>query len=405
MRGYVRKRHKANCAHRHDETKKCNCKGSWQARYADPNNFGKRIEKTFGPGRAGQLAADDWLTKQRSSVLSGTHVDPRQAERPFRDVIEEWRESWHRLSPTTKRRYESVIDNYLIPEFGNVPIGRITHAVVQTYVDRLVAREDIAAGTVRNVYAVLRTAMAKGVRMGLVRINPCTDVDLPRASKEPMLFLTAAEVRAVAEAIDPHYRVWVYVAAYSGLRAGELAGLQRQDVDLLRGVVHVRRALKDVNGYLELGPTKTHAQRVVSLPKPIADMLAEHLASSPGGPDAPVFTMKGGGQLRHGLVYSNYFRRAVVGNPEKGIAPALPADKHGLRFHDLRHTCASLGVASGANVKQVQEMLGHSSITITLDRYAHLFPSAHEDLAANLAATFVAAEGEQVANNVVAIGK
>lgn len=361
----------------------------WRARYPKPGGNGtEQIEKVFRTKRE----AEDWLVREASAQQQGTWSDPRQAERPFRDVIAAWRESWHRLSPTTKRRYESIIDNYLMPEFGSVPIGRITHAVVQTYVDRLVAREDIAAGTVRNVYAVLRTAMAKGVRMGLVRINPCTDVDLPRPSKEPMLFLTAAEVRALAEAIDPHYRVWVYVAAYSGLRAGELAGLQRQDVDLLRGVVHVRRALKDVNGHLELGPTKTHAQRVVSLPKPISDMLAVHLAT-PGGPDAPVFTMKSGGPLRHGLVYSYYFRRAV--------RKVLPADKNGLRFHDLRHTCASLGVASGANVKQVQEMLGHSSITVTLDRYSHLFPSAHEDLAASLAATFVAAEGEQVATNVV----
>jgi integrase len=119
---------------------------------------------------------------------------------------------------------------------------------------------------VRNVYAVLRTAMAKGVRMGVVCVNPCTDVDLPRARREEMLFLTADEVRTLAEAIDPHYRVLIYTAAYTGLRAGELGGLRRQDVDLLRGVVNVRRALKDVNGRLELGPTKTHAQRTVSLP-------------------------------------------------------------------------------------------------------------------------------------------
>jgi integrase len=375
----------------------------WVAYLPDPQNGSTaKIQKTFRL----KEEADAWRENQSVSKREGTWVDPRQAERPFVDVIAAWKESWHRLSPTTKRRYESVIDNYLTPEFGNVPIGRITHAVVQTYVDRLVAREDVAAGSVRNVYAVLRTAMAKGVRMGLVRVNPCTDVDLPSPSKEAMLFLTAGEVRAVAEAIDPHYRVWVYVAAYSGLRAGELAGLQRQDVDLLRGIVHVRRALKDVNGYLELGPTKTHAQRVVSLPKPIADMLAEHLAT-PGGPDSPVFTMKGGGPLRHGLVYGRYFRRAVVGDPKKGIPPALPASKAGLRFHDLRHTCASLGVASGANVKQVQEMLGHSSAMLTLDRYSHLFPSQHEALADNLAATFAAAEAAPVsvaeASNVVAI--
>jgi integrase len=197
---------------------------------------------------------------------------------------------------------------------------------------------------VRNVYAVLRTAMAKGVRMSLVRVNPCVAVDLPRARREEMLYLTGEEVVALAEAIDPHYRVLIYTAAYTGLRAGEHGGLQRRDVDPMRGVVTVRQALKDVNGHLELGPTKTHAERTVSLPEFLRAMLAEHL-SRPLLADAPVFKLKGGGLLRHGLFYGRYFRRAV----ELG----LPHEKHGLRFHDLRHTCASLSIAAGAHPKLI----------------------------------------------------
>ncbi len=225
--------------------------------------------------------------------------------------------------------------------------------------------------------------MAKGVRLGMVKVNPCMHIDLPRARREEMLFLTAEEVRAVAEAIDPHYRVLVYTAAYTGLRAGELGGLQRQDVDLQRGVVQVRRALKDVNGLLELGATKTHAQRTVSLPAFLRNLLAEHLAQpTPGGtgPEAPVFWMKGGGPLRHGLVYNRYFRPAV--------AASLSAEKHRLRFHDLRHTCAALSIASGAHPKLISARLGHSSLTITLDRYGHLFPSVEESLADALDAAF-----------------
>jgi integrase len=370
MYGHLRKRGK-----RADGTWK------WQARYADPLRGGThKIEKMF----RSKQEAEDWLVQQRASVLDGTYIAPSQGERPFSEVIEAWRESWGgRLSPTTARRYQSIIDKYLAPEFGRTPIGRITHEVVQRYVNRLSADATIAPGTVRNVYAVLRTAMAKGVRMGLVRANPCTDIDLPRARREEMLFLTAEEVRAVAEAIDPQYRILIYTAAYTGMRAGELGGLQRRDVDVLRGVVHVRRALKDVNGHLELGPTKTHAQRTIALPTFLRNMLADHLASPTSGgtgPDAPVFTMKAGGPLRHGLVYGRYFKRAV--------AAALPADKHGLRFHDLRHTCAALSIASGAHPKLIASRLGHSTITITLDRYGHLFPSVEEALADALDATF-----------------
>src|SRR5205814_10597806 len=127
-------------------------------------------------------------------------------------------------------------------------------------------------------YAVRRTARAYAARMRLIHSKACADIDLPRARHEEPIFLTADEVRAVAETIDPNYRVLVYPAAYTGLRAGELAGLQRQDVDLLRGVLHVRRALKDVNGRLEIGPTKTHAQRTVSLPTFLRKMLDEHVS-------------------------------------------------------------------------------------------------------------------------------
>jgi integrase len=181
------------------------------------------------------------------------------------------------------------------------------------------------------------------------------------------------------------------------MRAIELAGLQRGDVDLLRGVLHVRRALKDVNGHLELGPTKTHQQRTVALPKFLSDMLARHLsADTKGGtgPDAHVFTMKNGSLLRHGLFNGRYFRRAVAGYTDaKGThhPGALPASKHKLRFHDLRHTAASLAIHAGANPLLVSKQLGHSTVTITLDRYSHLMPNAAEAVAVQLDALYASA--------------
>lgn len=358
-----------------------------------------KIERTFSSERD----AKDWLVSQQASVLQGAWVDPRKAERPFSDVVAAWQESWPgRLSPTTDRRYRSILDKYLLPEFGSSPVGRVTHEAVQRYINRLAAETDAdgkpahAPGTVRNVYAVLRSALAKGVRLGMLTTNPCTDIDLPRARREEMLFLTADEVRAVAEKIDPHYRVLIYTAAYTGLRAGELGGLQRGDVDLLRGVLHVRRALKDVNGRLELGPTKTHAQRTVSLPTFLRDMLRDHLATATSGgtgPDAYAFTLKSGSPLRHGMVYGRYFRRAVAGWTDARSVHhpgALPERLHGLRFHDLRHTCAALSIAAGAHPKLICARLGHSTITITLDRYGHLFPSVEEALAEALDAAFAA---------------
>lgn len=400
MQGHVRKRHKPDCARRIAKAAqraqkanttpggepasvplpRCDCSGSWQGRYRDPLD-GHFIERTFRT----KVEAEDWLTAQQGAMLTGTHVSPRLADTRFKDLALAWQESWpNRLSPTTAARYRSILDVYLLPTFGAVPIGRIDHGVVQRYVNRLTA-EGMSPGTVRNVYSVLRNAMNRGLRLGMAKTNPCTNVDLPRSPRQEMLFLLPEEVRAVAEAIDPHYRVLVYTAAYTGLRAGELLGLQRQDVDLLRGVLQVRRALKDVDGKLELGPTKTHTQRTVSLPAFLRDMLREHLAQLLAGDeaDALVFPSKTGKPLRHNLFYRRHFKPAA--------RAALPAAKHGLRFHDLRHTCAALSVAAGAHVKLISARLGHSSVQITLDRYAHLFPSVEEALGEQLDALYHAA--------------
>lgn len=218
--------------------------------------------------------------------------------------------------------------------------------------------------------------------------NMCSSPRCPNGAPPPdgasAFAGSACSLTAVAEAIDPQYKTLIYTAAYTGMRAGELGGLQRRDVDVLRGVIHVRRALKDVNGHLALGPTKTHATRTIALPTFLRNMLAEHLTApaADAGPEPPVFTMKGGGQLRHGQVYGRYFKRAV--------AAALPPRLYGLRFHDLRHTCAALSIASGAHPKLISARLGHSTITITLDRYGHLFPSVEEALSDALDAAFAA---------------
>ena len=124
-------------------------------------------------------------------------------------------------------------------------------------------------------------------------------------------FLSASEVQALAEAITPHFRTLIYVAAYTGLRAGELGALRRRDVDLLHGSLTVERALKDVSGQLIFGPTKTGKVRRVGMPKFLIDMLSGHLTALDGGPDSLVFRSPDGGPLRHGNFYRRHFRPTV----------------------------------------------------------------------------------------------
>ena len=194
-------------------------------------------------------------------------------------------------------------------------------------------------------------------------------------ANEERVVLTAEQVRTLAERIPQHFRLLVYMAAYTGLRAGELAGLRRKDVDLLRGVVQVRQALKQLDPPV-FGGTKTGKTRTVTLPKFLRAMLTDHLAGRiPGGADADalVLTSPEGGIMRHGLFMRRVWYPTIKGDNKRKIKAALPTELHGLRFHDLRHTCASLLIAQGAHPKIIQERLGHASITTTMDRYGHLF--------------------------------
>jgi len=198
------------------------------------------------------------------------------------------------------------------------------------------------------------------------------------------------------------YRVAILIAANTGMRSGELWALRRRDVDLLRGVVHVRQAVKrdtaaddappdTVDAYgREVGPPKSGRQRTITLGQATKKMLTEHLSQpAPGGagPDTLVFVTLEGKAVRQVVFMRRAFARAKL---------ALPADKQSLRFHDLRHTCASLLLAGGAPVLYVKERLGHASVTTTIDRYGHMFPSVEASLADALDGMYEATSNDRV---------
>lgn len=166
----------------------------------------------------------------------------------------------------------------------------------------------------------------------------------------------------------PRFGVLVRFAAYTGLRAGEICALRAGRVDLRQGRVTVAASVTEVSGHgLIFSEPKTYERRSVTLPGFLVEQL-EHRVSS--DPLAFVFPARDGGILHHKTFYRRVFKPAVH-------AAGLP-DR--VRFHDLRHTCASLCIALGAHPKAIQERLGHSSITVTLDRYGHLFPKLDEAL-------------------------
>jgi integrase len=232
----------------------------------------------------------------------------------------------------------------------------------------------LAALSVTQAYRTLSRVLEAAVRDELLARNPMAKIDPPAVEEQSMRFLTHEEVAHLADVIDDRYRALVLIAAYCGLRAGELFALRWSSVDLDRRHLRVVEQVQHIDaGPIVSSPKTAAGRRQVPLPSLVADDLASRRALAGDAGRGLVFAAPEGGYLRD----SNFRRRVwVLAVDAAGLAP--------LRLHDLRHTCASLAIAAGADIKVLQRMLGHASAALTLDRYGHLLPGQAEGVATRL---------------------
>jgi len=339
--------------------------------------------------RRAEVAAGVFLDTVNTDKRRGSEVDPNAKAR-FNDVADAWL-AMKTGRPKTLAGYKSLLDVHARPTFGGLPVNRIQTSQVRAWVKRL-ADQGVAANTGRNAFRVLKQVFDIAVEDGYIAINPCARIpakDLPRSLtvRKEMLSLNASEVQRLTEAAEAlfpghGYGTLIEFAAWTGMRSGEIAGLRMGSLDLLRGNVRVRESLSEVGGVMHSVPPKTYADRDVTLLPPHVPRLRDYLATQPQkGPRDFVFTEPDGSQLRHvGWFYGHVFRPAAN---KAGLPKAF-------RFHDLRHTHAALLIADGWHPLAISRRLGHSTITVTMDRYGHLLPSLEADLIARTAKTFTA---------------
>ena len=338
--------------------------GRWQASYW---HLGIRhiAPVTF----AFKADANVYLSSVETEVRRGLWIDPLGATVQFSDWAEQWRATTVDLRPSSRVRDLGYLQRYLLPQFGTMALGDIRYMTVRTWISEL-STSGLAPSTVTKAGQLMSKIMRSAVQAGLVTSSPCDGVKMPRIERMEMRFLTTPEVDHLAEAMDPRYRAVVLLAAYGGLRAGELFGLRAKRVDVLRRQVAIAETVVDVGGHLHFGPPKTRAgHRMVPLPRVASEPLGEHLAAYARTPEDLVFTAPEGGP-----VSLNVWRRRFW-------VPATRAAGVGhLRPHDLRHTAVALWIAAGAHPKEVAVRAGHTSVSFTLDRYGHLFPGSEEVL-------------------------
>jgi integrase len=354
----------------------------YRVRYRDP--AGRERAKSF----ARKVDAERFLRHVEADLVRGQWVDPDHGRATVSELADRWFATTATLKPKTREDYRSLLDNHVLPAFGDRPVSSIDTLAVRGWLAGLVSG-GLSASRAKHAYYVLFAVLEAAIQAGALLRNPAAGVRVPRSQRREMQFLSAAEVERLAEAVVPPYGLLVRFAAYTGLRAGELAALRVKRLDLLRGTVRVVESASEVGGRLVLGSTKTYAERTVRLPRFLRDDLAVYLAGQPRDPYGFVFTAPKGGPLRHNNFYQRIFCPALA-------RAGLPAP---VRFHDLRHTCAALLIAEGAHPKAIQAHLGHSSIQVTMDRYGHLFPDALEQLADRLDAARAAVRTDSIQTN------
>ena len=273
--------------------------------------------------------------------------------------------------PTTYANYERTMRLRLIPWFGDMPVGEITPRDCDAYVASRM-RGGAAPGTVRNDVACLGVIMKAGVRWGYAVSSPVPGTSVPKSPRSIATPLSASQARALFGQLPERWVPLFMCAVLTGMRSGELAGLQARDLDFDKHLVSVQRSVW--RGKTTTPKTPASVRRIDLTPT-LEKTLKEWLASPlrPATSDDLVFPSADGKILNTSNLRESVFYPALS-------AAGLPR----VRMHDLRHTYASLLIANGESLKYVQEMMGHSSIKITADTYGHLLKEAHETAAARL---------------------
>jgi integrase len=327
---------------------------SWRARYYGPD--GRQRSKSFKR----KSDAERWVTQQRSLIVQGDWTDPARGRITVGEYILAWLDSRTDLKPKTRHQYSFLLTLHILPAWRTVPLAKVTFEELSQWVAGL-SLSGLGPSGVRQSVFVMSAALDHAVRSGRIRSNPARGLGLPRPKRRDYVYLTHGQVLALADEAG-RWRLLILVLAYTGLRWGEATALRVCDIDFDRRRIDVSRAFSDVGGRVVLGTPKSHQSRTVPIPRFVAAELAAAVESK--RPDELVFTMRGGSVVR----LSNW--RGAVFVPARSRAGL--SDR--FRIHDLRHTAASLMIQAGYPPKMLQEIMGHASITTTLDLYGHLYP-------------------------------
>ena len=355
--------------------------GRWEGRYTagrDPET-GKAIYKNV----LGKTQAEA-KAKLKAAIEEAKGLD---AAKVGRYTVGQWMEVWFehyakvKVRPSSHQTYRGYIDNHIKPNIGKIPLEKLTSLELQKFykkllekgrVDRLESKHQskgLSAKTVRNIHQIISSAMKLAQEQKLISTNPADGCALPRLEHREMQTLPVEQLQSfLREARDSGVFELYYLELATGLRRGELLGLKWEDIDLERGDLRVRRQIARINGEVVEAPLKTkNAYRTLPLAEDTIGVLEAQRKKT--GSSQWVFPSTTGGPISPDSVL-HMLHRVLK-------RAGLPR----VRFHDLRHTFATLALQNGVDVNTVSGMLGHFSAGCTLDTYAPGTPASQRQAA------------------------
>ncbi|UAT31461.1 site-specific integrase [Bacillus badius] len=361
---------------------------------------GERIRRRKTVKAKNKTEANKLLAAFITEIEAGEYIDPSKMK--FADFVEEWRDKYAKehLAATTLDTYNGHLRTRILPTFGGLRIDEIKPFHVMNFMESL-KKEPLrgsnkegflSSSTIHYIHRVLNNIFSRAVEWEVIKHNPVTKVKKPKVTQKEADVYDEEEVIKLLSALreeEQRWRILITLAVLTGMRKGELLGLEWGAVDLEAGTISVKQNLVYAGGKQIVKETKTkHSQRIISLPPEILPELKAFKKEWNKNRLLTADLWEGG---EHNFVFSAYHGKPLHQHSVKNWWARFIKrhDLRYIRFHDLRHTSATLLLNKGENVKVISSRLGHANVLTTLNIYSHTLRKADE-LAANHFSSFFA---------------
>ena len=311
---------------------------------------------------------------RRGMLPVGTNVT-------VQEYLENWLENVHKptIRLSSYLNYRKHLKNYIVPGLGKIKLQKLLPQQVQAFYTKKI-NEGLAPKTVKDIHGILHRALDNAVKWDILSRNVCDAVTPPRVPRKEKNVLTIQQAHTLIEQVKAHrLEALLVLAVITGMREGEILALRWQDIDFENNSLQVQRAVSYLKGYgyVESEPKTEKSRRMIKLPVFVVNILKQHQAQQ-----EVQRKEVGKAWIEKKLVFTNAQGYYISSNTLRKVFKSflVSIDLPHMRFHDLRHSAATILLAMNVHPKVVQEILGHSQISVTMDLYSHALPSMQDDV-------------------------